>query len=207
MFRRHDIHVMSSPCCYKSVTDLEVKDFQYYDKDGFELNVAEQKFYSAMNHPIGHNILNHNCWQEPWFELESDQLGLVLDHSMFLCRCNYEKDAAEQLTQLKDSIPLADYLLRTKRKWGFDFALDAISDNGTAYEVLHIEYDNYDYEHFKNRMINFEWAVRHTDWRDAAQQIWSQRDQWQHLKGFDQNHWKARYLLGWQLAEYTEKSV
>ena len=198
---------MSNPACEKSVQELDSKDFQYYDKDGFELNLAEQKFYAAMGYPINDPILNHNCWQETWFELESDKLDLILDHSMFLCRCNYEREAAEQLQRLKQQIPLADYLLKTKRKWGFDFALDAVAADGSVYEVLHVEYDNYDYEQFKNRMIYFEYTVRHTDWQDAAIRVWNQRDQWQTLTGFDQNHWKAAYLLGWNKAEYTEKTV
>jgi hypothetical protein len=72
----------------------------------------------------------------------------------------------------------------------------------------HIDlHDNYDYEQFKNRMICFEYTVRHTDWQDAAIRVWNQRDQWQTLTGFDQNHWKAAYLLGWNKAEYTEKTV
>jgi len=207
MFRRHQIKLMSNPACEKSVQELDSKDFQYYDKDGFELNLAEQKFYAAMGYPINDPILNHNCWQETWFELESDKLDLILDHSMFLCRCNYEREAAEQLQRLKQQIPLADYLLKTKRKWGFDFALDAVAADGSVYEVLHVEYDNYDYEQFKNRMIYFEYTVRHTDWQDAAIRVWNQRDQWQTLTGFDQNHWKAAYLLGWNKAEYTEKTV
>lgn len=207
MFRRHDIHLMSNPSCMKKVEGLDKDDFRYYDKDGFELNFAEQKFYSVMGYPIWHSILNHHCWQEPWFELEKDNSNLILDHSIFLCRCNYERDAAEQLQELKKSFPLADYLLRTRRKWGFDFALDAMTDDGTVYEVLHVEYDNYDYDEFKNRMICFEYKVRHTDWHDAAEKIWNMRDQWQNLKGFDQNHWKSEYLLGWRKAEYTEKTV
>ncbi len=205
MFRRHQITLMSSPVCTKA-TEVEADDFQYYDKDGFELNRAEQKFYSAMNLPINYPILNHHCWQEPWFELERTNLGLILDHSMFLCRCNYEGDAEEQLKKLKADIPTADYLLRTKRKWGFDFALDAVID-GTVFEVLHVEYDHYDYDQFRNRMICFEYAVRHTDWRDAARNVWNQRIQWESLSGFDQNHWKAKYLLNWSKAEFTEKAV
>lgn len=207
MFRRHEVMLMSNPSCTKIVKDLDLNDFRYYDKDGFELNLAEQKFYRAMAYPIEHGILNHSCWQEPWFELENDIENLILDHSMFLCRCNYERDASEQLLELKSKIPLADYLLRSRRKWGFDFALDAVADDGTVYEVLHVEWDHYDYEVFKNRMINFEWTVRHTNWLDAARRVWSQRDKWQTLAGFDQNHWKAEYLLGWSKAEYTEKSV
>jgi hypothetical protein len=207
MFHRHQVTLMSNPTCYNSITDLEQQDFRYYDKDGFELNRAEQKFYAAMNFPINHPVLNHTCWQEPWFTLEDSVKGLILDHSLFLCRCSYDKEAEQQLQQLKSLIPTADLLLRTRRKWGFDFALDAVANDGTVYEVLHVEYDNYDYEHFKNRFLNFEWIVRHTDWQDAAHRIWDQRDQWQHYAGFDQNNWKAEYLLGWTKSEYTEKAV
>jgi hypothetical protein len=206
MFRRNDITLLSNPSCEKSVDNLITEDFQYYDKDGFELNLAEQKFYAAMNHPIHHPLLNHTCWQQPWFELEHKDLDLILDHSMFLCRCSYERAAADQLKTLKDAAPFADYLLRTKRKWGYDFALDAVRE-GTTFEVIHVEYDNHDFDRFGNHMINFEWTVRHTDWQDAADRVWVQRDKWQHLKGFDQNHWKAEYLLGWRRAEYTEKTV
>lgn len=207
MFRRHDIHLISNPSCSKEVEGLEAEDFRYYDKDGFELNFAEQKFYTTMGYPIWHDMLNHRCWQEPWFELEKDDSTLILDHSMFLCRCDYSGAAADQLRSLKSTIPLADYLLRSKTKWGFDFALDAVADDGTVYEVLHVEWDNQDYETFKNRMICFEYEVRHTNWRDAATRVWQNRDQWQNLQGFDQNHWKANYLLGWGRAEYTEKTV
>jgi hypothetical protein len=206
MFRRREVTLLSNPSCEQAVDNVSTSDFQYYDKDGFELNLAEQKFYRAMDFPIHYPLLNHTCWQQPWFELERNDLDLILDHSMFLCRCSYERDAAEQLKKLKDSVPFADYLLRTKRKWGYDFALDAVRE-GTTFEVIHIEYDHNDFDYFRNHMLNFEWTVRHTDWQDAADRVWQQRDKWQHLKGFDQNHWKADYLLGWNKSEYTEKAV
>jgi hypothetical protein len=204
MFRRHQGTLISNPACTKETT-VTAEDFLYYDKDGFELNQAEQKFYSAMNFPINNPILNHRCWQQPWFELERDDLGLILDHSMFLCRASYSGAAQEQLEQLKSTVPLADYLLKTRAKWGYDFALDAVH-NAHTYEVIHIEFDSHDYEQFKNHLIHFEYIVRHTDWQDAAKRIWQHRDQWQHLKGFAQNHWKAEFLIGWKRAEYTEKA-
>lgn len=207
MFKRHQVTLLSNPSCTKKVSNVGEDDLRYYDKDGFELNLAEQKFYSAMGFPIDSNILNHHCWQEPWFELESKKHNLLLDHSMFLCRCSYDGEAAEQLRQLKNQFPQVDYLLRTRRKWGFDFALDAVADDGTVYEVLHIEYDNFDYSNFKDRLIWFEYLVRHYDWIDAAKRIWETRDLWQNLQGFEQNHWKANFLIGWKKAEYTEKAV
>lgn len=207
MFRRHQVTLMSNPYCTKRVEGLFDLDFRYYDKDGFELNLAEQKFYSVMGYPINYHILNHRCWQEPWFELENKTPNLILDHSMFLCRCRYVGEAEHQLLALRNTIPQADMLLRTKQKWGFDFALDAVSEDGTIFEVLHIEYDHCDYDFFKNRMLRFEWTVRHTDWVAAADSIWAARDQWQHLTGFDQNNWKSKYLINWDKAEYTEKSL
>jgi hypothetical protein len=206
MFSRQDIRLMSNPVCNRAA-DVSAQDFQYYDKDGFELNQAEQKFYSAMKYPIDYPILNHRCWQEPWFKLERDDLGLILDHCAFLCRANYSGEAQHQLERLRSTVPTADYLLRTRAKWGFDFALDAVAEDGTMFEVLHVEYDSNDYEHFKNRMILMEYTIRHTDWQDAADRIWTEREQWLPLKGFAQNDWKAEYLLGWNKCEYTEKAV
>ena len=206
MFTRYDIHLMSSPVCSNPVADLDKQDFFYYDKDGFELNQAERKFYAAMGHPINHPLLNHCCWQEPWFELTAKDCNLILDHSMFLCRCGYEQQALEQLKHFKTYTPQADLLIKTRPKWGFDFALDAVH-NGEIFEVIHIEYDHYDYDYFSKRMLHFDHIVRHTDWNDAANKVWQHRDQWQHLKGFEQNDWKAKFLIGWNKAEYTEKTI
>jgi hypothetical protein len=205
MFKRQDYTLISNPYCTNAVENLDALDFQYYDKDGFELNIAEQKFYSAMNYPIQHALLNHTCWQQPWFTLDQ-QSSLILDHSAFLCRCAYAGDAAKQLQQLSKSVPQSFWLSNTKAKWGFDFALDAVQDN-QMFEVLHIEYDSRNFDTFNQNIIKFECAVKHTDWQDAADRVWQHRDQWQHLTGFEQNHWKAEFLLGWRRAEYTEKAV
>jgi hypothetical protein len=205
MFTKQTITLIENPECVNPALDLNPQDFQYYDKDGFELNLAEQKFYSAMSYPITYPILNHCCWQEPWLTLNHDTL--ILDHCMFLCRASYNGLAVEQLQQVKSVSYLADYLLRTKQKWGFDFALDAVSTDGTAYEVLHIEYDSYNFEEFVTELYNFEKIIQNTDWTGAAANIWNTRELWRHLTGFEQNHWKAQYLLGWTKSEYTEKSV
>lgn len=206
MFKRLDVHLTSNPVCSKSVEILDKQDFYYYDKDGFELNQAEQKFYRAMEYPLNDTILNHCCWQEPWFELQPNITDLILDHSIFLCRCSYKGDALEQLLKLKKEIPASDYLIRTQAKWGYDFALDAVRRD-QVFEVIHIEYDHKNYELFRNHMLEFDYRIRHTDWNDAADQIWAMRHKWEGLTGFEQNHWKANYLLGWSRAEYTEKAI
>lgn len=205
MFKRQEYTFLSNPVCLNSVDDLSIEDFKYYDKDGFELNKAEQKFYQAAKYPVNNTILNHTCWQEPWFLLEQGDHNLILDHSMFLCRANYSGKALDQLKSLAKDCPQASLLINTKSKWGFDFALDAVKDS-TVYEVLHIEYDSRDFETFSNSLIKFEYLIRHTDWVDAAERVWFYKHEWENLKGFEQNHWKSKFLIGWSLAEYTEKS-
>jgi hypothetical protein len=207
MFKRFDVPITSNPTCSEPIYDIVAEDFKFYDKDGFELNQAEQKYYRIMNHPIHEPILNHTCWQQPWFELEQKNCGLMLDHCMLLHRCNYTNHASYQLNKIKKYIPEVQWLLNTPQKWGFDFALDALDNEGNIFEVLHIEYDNYDYDQFVKRMINFDYQVRHIDWHDAAKQITQHQDEWKNLIGFAQNDWKANFLIGWKKAEYTEKSL
>jgi hypothetical protein len=205
MFKRLNVTLVGTPSCTNSVNTLTAEDFQYYDKDGFELNQAEQQFYYAMGHPVNASILNHSCYQEPWYAVDDTQL--ILDHAMIMHRCSYNGDALEQLKELAITMPQATYLINTKPKWGFDFALDAIDPRGNVYEVLHVEYDNRDFQMFRDRMLAFETTAKRIDWKNAADSIYATRNEWEHLTGFNQNHWKARYLLGWQLAEYTEKTT
>lgn len=207
MFKRFDVSPISNPVCKFPVNNLSVADFQYYDKDGFELNQAEQKYYTESKRPINQPILNHCCWQEQWFALENNVKGLILDHSMVLHRCSYTDAAAIQLKELQKTIPNASLLLNTPQKWGFDFALDAVAEDGTVFEVLHVEYDNYNFEKFCQQLQHFDFTVRHTDWLDAAKKIQQHKNEWANLKSFAQNDWKARFLIGWKKAEYTEKSL
>lgn len=207
MLKRFDVPIVSNPVCSEPIYTINVDDFKFYDKDGFELNQAEQKYYKMMNYPTAHPLLNHTCWQEPWFEVEDKNSALSIDHCMILHRCSYEGHAEYQLNKIKKDIPGASWLLNTKQKWGFDFALDALDPNGNTYEVLHVEYDSLDYDTFVKKMVHFDFIIRHTDWFDAAIKINQHKDEWINLKSWEQNNWKSNFLIGWKKSEYTEKSL
>lgn len=203
MLKRLDVQTLSHPVCYKPINFINLKDFLYYDKDGFELNQAEQNYYYKMNYPLN-SCLNHMCFQQNWFI--SEIKDIIIDHCLILHRCRYEDEALEQLNYLSKTIPQASLLANTRAKWGFDFALDSIDSEGNVFEVLHVEYDDYNYFKFNEKMISFDFKIRHTDWIDAASKIIQHKEEWANLKGFEQNHWKAKFLIGWNKAEYTEKS-
>lgn len=195
--------VKSHLVCDRLCIDLHKSDFLYYDKDGFELNLAEQKFYKLMGHKLS-TCLNHNTMAETWYRSQDPRL--IVDHSLILYRCAFKGDAAKQLAALKVCVPQASLLLNTEPKWGFDFALDSIDQQGNIYEVVHIEYDNKNFTEFLDKLNTIQHVIDNIDWQDAAQDILAHRSQWQSLTGFAQNDWKAQRLLNWQRAEYTEKA-
>lgn len=204
MLTRRPISVLSNLVCDRLCLDLHKKDFLYYDKDGFELNYAEQKYYTIMGHKLAH-CLNHETFAQTWYT--SSDKRLLLDHSLILYRCSYSGDARRQLESLKSCVPQTSLLLRTEAKWGFDFALDSIDTNGDVYEVLHIEYDNKNFEEFLTELNTIQERIDQIDWLDAAQTILREQGKWQCLQGFEQNDWKARRLLGWHRAESTQKTI
>ena len=206
MFTRINVPLVSDPKCTKPLAlTPDRQDFRYYDKDGFELCQAELRYYELEGHPIHQPILNHHLWQEEWLTI--DHPRLMLDHAMILHRCDFQDGAREQLEVIKRTIPQADLLLRTKQQWGFDFDMDYVREDGEMFEVLHVECDFNDFNEFRDKLYEFEDRINRMDFEDSARRIWRARDEWRHLKGFTQNDWKAKYLLGWEKSEYTEKAV
>lgn len=184
------------------ITDWGCYDF--YDKDGFELNLAERAYYKHSNIQL-HDCLNHICCQQKWLDITSDTVWT--DHALILHRYDYADEALKQIRNQSVQCPPAGWIIQTRRKWGFDLAVDATSMYGQAFEVVHIEYDECNYETFREELKKAEEQIERMDWDKAAQQVWNHRDHWMYLKGFQQNHWKAKYLFGWAFAEYTEKAA
>ena len=204
MLSCNQISIRTDLYCDRVCLDLHKNDFLYYDKDGFELNRAEQKYYQICGYKLDHT-LNHHAYQVPWYT--SSDPTLIVDHSLILYRCGYRGDAERQLRALKESIPQTSLMLMTKPKWGFDFALDSIDQDGNIFEVLHIEYDTINYDEFVQELNSVQLQIDNIDWHSASKAILEHREDWQYLRGFAQNDWKARYLLNWQRAEYTEKTI
>ena len=202
------IWIDSNPVLENRVLDkiFTPEEFMFYDKDGFELCKAEQEFYLANNIKLN-DCLNHICCQQDWFTVEGKDV--FVDHALILHRFSYGAEARDQLQLIAHShgIPQAGWLLQTRQKWGFDVAIDAVDDIGEMYEVIHIEFDSYFHDDFLEKMYHIKEQVERTDWEKAALQIRKHTDKWQYLHGFHQNHWKAKYLFGWNKAEYTEKAA
>jgi len=191
--------------CTTESYNLLLSDFNWYDKDGFELTAAERKLLEANNFKL-QDCLNHWTWHVDWIKLPTTRItGLRIDHSMLLHRGDYREDALAQIECYHH--PGAAFMVNSKPKWGLDFAIDHMINHYDVIEVLHVEFDDYDYNRINEKKNELEEWILQQDWEDLAKQIRDKRDQWAHLHGHAQNDWKARYLLGWGKAEYTEKST
>jgi hypothetical protein len=204
MLARSQICIRTDLYCDRLCVDLHRSDFDYFDKDGFELNQAERKYYTIMGFKLT-ECLNHPTLAQTWYSTTTP--NLLVDHSLILYRCGYKGDAQRQLVELKKSVPQASLLLNTKPKWGFDLALDSIDQYGDIFEVVHIEYDTNIYSQFVDELNTIQERIDTIDWQHAARHIEHNRDLWQSLRGFEQNDWKARNLLNWTKAEFTEKAI
>lgn len=193
--------------CKKQVQEhlITVDNIRYFDKDGFELTKLEQEFYVCNEFKDRLNTcLNHLCWQEQQFEIESD--NFVLDHSIVLHRCSFIDEAREQLLRNIKKVPRVSYLLQTPSKWGLDLSLDFIDNNGLLTEVIHIEFDTKTYHEFLQLKEEFENFILSTDWYHVYRYLDRHRNEWESLVGFEQNDWKAKHL-GFKKAEVTHKAI
>ena len=200
--------VLEFPLCTETVSQelLSNSNCMFYDKDGFELTTLEKEYYSTNGYNnCLKNFLNHTCFQEQWFELTTND-NFILDHSLILHRCSFKGDAKEQLKDSLKKLPRLSYLLQCPTKWGLDFSLDYVNNNGELVEVLHIEYDTKSYNEFLNYKLYFESFVLTTDWNYFANFLFNKKEEWIYLVGFEQNNWKARQL-GFKQAEITHKSI
>jgi hypothetical protein len=189
--------------CTKTA-NLISEDFRWYDKDGFELCAAEKKLYAAMNFPLT-ECLYHLCWQDTWMNIQHPKF--ILDHCMLLHRCDFAGDAKNEITGLMTQNPKAQMLLKSKKKWGFDFALDYIDDRGSIWEIVHIEWDSYHFNEIVEMKESIQEKILSTDWESISKHIIAKESEWSNLEGFKQNDWKAKEIFGWTFAERTLKSL
>lgn len=169
-------------------------DLALFDQNGYDLTELE-KHYASSNcaGPDSHRC-HRTALKKPWFTQQVKVEGAVLNHSLLFERKSYEGAAREQLQQWARNLPLIHKLLAIRPKWGLDFSMDYVDRAGNSFEVLHWEWDSFDYEEIVAVKEFVELKLKVLDWNDAAKQILAHKDQWHHLDFFAQSDWKCNYF-------------
>lgn len=169
-------------------------DLDLFDQNGYDLTVLEQHFAVSNDcRPMEHRRHRMAIKQE-WFTQEHRVEGAVLNHSLLFERKAYTGAALKQLENWAKTLPLIYKIIAMRPKWGLDFSMDYVDREGNAFEVLHWEWDSFDYEEISEIKTSIEPKLKDIDWDDAAEQILKHKDQWHHLDFFQQSEWKCSYF-------------
>ncbi|MEQ1816220.1 MAG: hypothetical protein ABL861_07070 [Nitrosomonas sp.] len=169
-------------------------DLALFDQNGYDLTDLEQCFAAANLTPVHAHREHRHALKAPWFTQPDRVEGAVLNHSLLFERKGYAGEALEQLECWAQINPLVYKIIKMRPKWGLDFSMDYADRAGNVFEVLHWEYDGFDFEEVAERKCQLEVKFAATDWDEAAARILKQKDQWHHLDFFAQSDWKCNYF-------------
>ncbi len=170
------------------------EDLLLFDQNGYDLTELEKHFASSNCAGPDSHRCHRTALKKPWFTQDYKIEGPVLNHSLLFERKGYQGPALLQLKSWAQKLPLVYKVIALKPKWGLDFSMDWVDREGNAFEVLHWEWDSFDYIEIEAVRKIIEPVLAAIDWQDAGQQILAKKDQWHHLDFFAQSRWKCRYF-------------
>lgn len=168
-------------------------DLALFDQNGYDLTPLEQQYAHANMAPIAAHRY-HLALKYDWMSQPEKTEGAVLNHCNLFERKGYANAAREQLTEWSKHMPLVNKLLSLRPKWGLDFSMDYVDRQGNVFEILHWEYDGFEYGEIEEQRERWQPTLLHMDWDDAGQRLLKHKAEWHHLGFFEQSAWKCKYF-------------
>ncbi len=165
-----------------------------FDQNGYDLCMIEQLYADKNRSYFERHRSHRTAIRRPWFQQQYKKEGAVLNHALLFERKGYTGRALEQLEKWAQEQPAYYRLINIKPKWGLDFSMDYYDSEGNTFEVLHWEYDGFNYDEIIDRKIEVEQILLNIDWDDAAKEILKRKDEWYHLDFFRQSDYKCNYF-------------
>ena len=164
-----------------------------FDQNGYRLTKLESHYAGANNHSIvkhGHEV----CLRQDWFVDEKPLTGAHLNHAFLFERKGYEGEALEQLKKYAEENNLVYKLINYTGKWGVDFSMDYVSNQGNSMELLHFEYDSYNLHEIQDVKGIVEETIEKVDWEAAYRYFQIRKYEWIDLEFFEQSKYKTDYF-------------
>ncbi|MBY0475897.1 MAG: hypothetical protein K2Q13_12740 [Nitrosomonas sp.] len=177
-----------------SLNPPTARELALFDQNGYDLTDLEQCYAEVNLTPAKAHREHRRALKLPWFTQPERVEGAVLNHSLLFERKGYTGEALEQLERWTQTNPLVYKIIRMRPKWGLDFSMDYADRAGNVFEVLHWEYDGFDFDEVEAHKRQLEPKLAAIDWDDAAASVLKLKDQWHHLDFFAQSDWKCNYF-------------
>ena len=173
-------------------------DFDLFDHNGYDLTNIEIAYCENDGFKVStHRHYGHIAIKQPWIYkpgMEWSPRGAHINHAAIFERKGYAGDALYQLREIAHKNPIAYKIINIKPKWGVDLSIDYVDDDGNCFEVLHFEYDVFDFNDANKIKEKVEQIVTSTDWDNAARVLWSRRDEWINLNFFKMSDYKCKFF-------------
>lgn len=165
-----------------------------FDQNGYDLCSTEQ-MYAVKNHrsPEAHRP-HRAAIRQTWIKQHYKQEGAVLNHGLLFERKGYSGQALQQLKEWADFFPAYYRLINIKPKWGLDFSIDYYDRDGNTLEILHWEYDGFNYDEINDIKEAVEQRLVSIDWDDAGKKMLALKEEWYKLDFFAQSEYKCKYF-------------
>lgn len=170
------------------------EDLYLFDQNGYDLTKLERRFANENLTTLELQRDHRYAIKHDWFTQEAAIEGAVLNHSNLFERKAYAGKALAQLQQWADKLPLVHKVISIRAKWGLDFSMDYVDTAGNSFEILHWEWDSFDYSEIQDVKAAIEPMLTNIDWASAASDLIKYKQQWHHLDFFAQSDWKCNYF-------------
>ena len=168
---------------------------EFFDQNGYDLTKLEQ-LYAVANgaNTTRHRNSEHITLRQTWFTDDSPESGPHINHAVMFERKGYSGEALQQLTTWAGYRPQFHKLIAMRPKWGLDFSIDYADRDGNVFELLHWEYDGFEYNEIADKKAQMEEFLVNQDWADRACVMLERKEEWHGLGFFEQSEWKTRFF-------------
>jgi hypothetical protein len=168
---------------------------EFFDQNGYDLTKLEQ-LYAVANgaNTTRHRNSEHITLRQTWFEDDSPESGPHINHAVMFERKGYSGEALQQLTTWAGYRPQFHKLIAMRPKWGLDFSIDYADREGNVFELLHWEYDGFEYNEIADKKAQMEEFLVNQDWTDRARVMIERKEEWHGLDFFEQSEWKTQFF-------------
>jgi hypothetical protein len=168
---------------------------EFFDQNGYDLTKLEQ-LYAVANgaNTTRHRNSEHITLRQTWFTDDSPESGPHINHAVMFERKGYSGEALQQLTTWAGYRPQFHKLIAMRPKWGLDFSIDHADREGNVFELLHWEYDGFEYNEIADKKAQMEEFLVNQDWTDRARVMIERKEEWHGLDFFEQSEWKTQFF-------------
>jgi len=183
----------STPIAQEIIPSIEQTEL--FDQNGYDLTALERLYAEANGQAGRWHRPNHYALKRDWFTDEKNSVtGAHINHALLFERKGYAGAALAQLEGWARHNNLIYKIIKMRPKWGMDISVDYVDADGNVFELLHWEYDGFDYQEIADKKLQIEKFLLTVEWDSAAVEMIRRKSEWHHLGFFEQSAWKTEFF-------------